>query len=1094
MRKTFWLFLVLLLPFVVYSQNWTHFIGGESKPNFYRIVEQAGKYAANEAGENQELFKRWEYFWRYRIDKRTGFFPNTTPAEEFYKVYGKNYRSSGDWTSLGPSSSMGGYAGIGRINTIAFHPADTNVFWIGAPAGGLWQTTDGGNSWTVLTDSNAVLGVSAIAIPPDFDTSHIIYIGTGDRDGYSNFSAGVLKSADGGVTWQQTGLIFDPADLVVVNNMRINPDSPAVIYAATSDGLYKTTDYAATWTKISSEEFVDIELCPGFPDTIFAATRDGEIYRSLNGGADWTVVFNNSSAHRIELAVSAANPAVVYAVAAASDNGLYGVFKSVDYGATFSLIFDDLNLLDWGNGTGSFGQGWYDLALAVNPQNENDVYLGGVNTWHSTDGGLSWQLANHWYGGYGVQAVHADKHYLAFRNNDTVLYECNDGGIYKTYNGQLWFDLSNGLVISQMYGLSTAQTVDNQVITGLQDNGTKLMVSENWYDVLGGDGMLCQIDYTNELIQYGSLYYGNIYRTLDGWESNYTEISANIPGGASGIWVTPYLIDPVDHETIYIGYSQLWKSEDMGETFESIGTFPQNITHLAICPNNSQYIYASTDNGLYRTTNGGESWEDISAGLPLQDAYIGSICVKDNDPNTVWVTFGGFNQYGVFVSDDGGQTWTNISDGLPQIPVNYIIRNKLEAQYDQLYVGTDFGVFVKNGDSAWRPFDKKLPKVVVTGLDIYYDYENPENSRLRASTYGRGLWESPLQLSGNYVPYVSTVSASDIDTVSATLTGEIINNFGFDISESGFVVGTSPTVSYGDSGIITVQTEPTVTNGTLSLRVSDLTPGTVYYFRAYAINQNGIGYGAPVKFSTKCTSVKTLPWYCDVENEGDFPVCFDNELLTTTVKWYVDSGNDGNPPQAYSGNYNFAVKASVSDAGEVRLLSPVFDFSGYQNVKIRFWAVNAPLFSTVDGFYLQYKNSPSADWQTIADLSYAIPDWTAFEFELPDLSGYYQFGFLANTGHGKGISVDSLSVFPFVANVENIDANFAFSPNPAANYIYVFAQRKGTLTVSSITGKILLVKTIENQAVIDISNFENGVYVLTFSTDKGIAVKKLIKM
>jgi hypothetical protein len=740
------------------------------------------------------------------VNPVTGEFPTTTAYEEYQRIRnqrGQNWRNSGNWVSLGTNSSTGGYAGIGRINTIAFHPTDSMTFWIGAPAGGLWVTTDGAGSWQVLTDSNAVLGVSAIAIPSDYSVSHTIYIGTGDRDAQDNYSIGVLKSTDAGVTWQSTGLVFNPAEKRQVNRLLIPNGEDSVIYAATSNGFYKTIDFGDNWTKYTNTSFIDMEICPNTVDTIYGATRGGDVYRSIDGGENWTLMFHSAGNSRIELAVSADNQAVVYALAAAQDNGLYAIFKSTDYGENFTKIYDEKNLLTWAaDGNGSGGQGWYDLSFAADPNNADIVYCGGVNTWKSIDGGVSWILASHWSGSGGVQAVHADKHFLAFRNNSSVLYECNDGGVYLTYDGENWVHLANGLTISQMYGLSTAQTVDNETITGLQDNGTKLDKNGSWYDVLGGDGMFCKIDYTDEKIQYGSVYYGRIIRTTDEWSSDYTDISENIPGGPNGGWVTPYEIDPIDHNIIYVGYRDLWKSTNMGDDFEKIGSFGSLLDDIAICPTNNQYIYVSSDNSIQMTSDGGANWQNITSGLPISEGAIKDVTVKYNDPLTVWVTIGGFNEYGVFKSTDGGQTWMDISDGLPQIPVNCIIQNRLESSLEQLYVGTDFGVYMKNGDSSWIEYNNSLPKTVVSELDIYYDYANPENSRLRASTYGRGLWESTLELSGNYAPFVTTSFAENITLNEADLSGNITNDFGSAVTQSGIILSShsSPFISDTEYG------------------------------------------------------------------------------------------------------------------------------------------------------------------------------------------------------------------------------------------------------------------------------------------------------
>ena len=157
------------------------------------------------------------------------------------------------WNQLGPNITIGGYNGLGRLNTIAFHPTDANTFWVGAPAGGLWLTETGGDSWIALTDSNEVLGVSAVIVPSDYVTSNTIYIGTGDRDAFDNYGVGVLKSIDGGLHWNTTGLSFNPGNGDVVNNMLIDPTDNNILYAATSAGLYKSIDAGKSWRKIKNK-------------------------------------------------------------------------------------------------------------------------------------------------------------------------------------------------------------------------------------------------------------------------------------------------------------------------------------------------------------------------------------------------------------------------------------------------------------------------------------------------------------------------------------------------------------------------------------------------------------------------------------------------------------------------------------------------------------------------------------------------------------------------------------------------------------------------------------------------------------------------
>jgi len=279
------------------------------------------------------------------------------------------------------------------------------------------------------------------------------------------------------------------------------------------------------------------------------------------------------------------------------------------------------------------------------------------------------------------------------------------------------------------------------VIAGLQDNGTKAMISNTWKGVIGGDGMECLIDYTNTNVQYGELYYGDIYRTDNRWGSS-AYITGSLTGNAG--WVTPYVIDPNNNSTLYVGYQDVWKTTNKGASWSKISAWAgPALQSLAVAPSGSGTIYVATTSILYRTTDGGTTWTNVTGTLPVGSNNITYLSVKQDDPNTLWVSLGQFNAYGVFQSTNGGVTWTNISGGLPSIPVNCVIQNRQSTSQVELYAGTDVGVFIKLGDAAWVPWFTGLPNVVVMELEIYYAAD-PAQSRIRAATYGRGLWESDV--------------------------------------------------------------------------------------------------------------------------------------------------------------------------------------------------------------------------------------------------------------------------------------------------------------------------------------------------------------
>ena len=760
-----------------------------------------------------KIYKRWEYYWEQRVNQNTGEFPNTSSDIEFdkYKNNPNNSKDENDysesWVNLGTNTSGGGYAGLGRINCVAFHPTDVNTFWVGSPSGGIWKTTNGGTNWTILNNNQSVLGVSVIVIPSDYTTSNTIYIATGDRDGGSmwslsggqiadNASIGVLKSTDGGTTWNPTGLTYTASQKKIVYSLVIHPTNNSILFAATSDGLYKSTNGGTTWTSKEVNIWNSIQFKPGDPTIMYATNliNYGSTYmvRSTNSGESWSFFAVTSTGIRGEIAVSPNDPAVVYLLAANNVGNVDGVYKSTNSGVNFTKVNNNsatqpgmLGYYTDGR-TQATGQGSYDWCIAASPTDANTVFIGGITTWKSTDGGVNWAAINNWTSGFpyntGVAVVHADKHALAYQNN-TTLFEGNDGGIYKTTNGGTnWIDLTNGLVISQIYRIGVSQTSSTTVMTGLQDNGSKLYNSGSWSDVTGGDGMECIVDYTTTQYMYSTYVTGTIYRSLDGGVSFPVTISANIPGGQpTGAWVTPYIIDPNNSSTLYAGFNQVWKTTNRGNNWSSASQVLSSsikLRSLAIAPSNSNVLYTADQTNMWKTTDGGATnWSTVT--LPTTTNNVTYITVKNTDPNTLWITYGGYTDGSkVYESTNGGTSWTNISAGLPNLPTMCIVYNKHATDREVLFAGMDVGVYVKDGANNWASFSTGLPNVVVSELEIYYG-GSPD--KLRAGTFGRGLWETniesalPVELSS----FTSTVNKNTVQ-LSWTTSNEI-NNKGFDI-------------------------------------------------------------------------------------------------------------------------------------------------------------------------------------------------------------------------------------------------------------------------------------------------------------------------
>jgi len=720
---------------------------------FYTHLKQENLKEANAINENEvkdenyEKFKRWEWFWESRVNPKTGAFPvaSSYAVQKAYQTaHAKEFElSAGNWISVGPKTSKGGYAGLGRINCVAYSPADTNILYVGSASGGAWKTTNGGSTWSPLGDFNNALGVADMVVVNQ-GGDDIVYLGTGDKDHWDTYSIGVLKSTDGGLSWKTTGLNWQPNQYGMVYRLLLDPGDNNTLYAATNKGLFKTTDAGISWQIINSQHFRDIEFQPGSNSRMYAASsQDGAIYYSVNSGLSWIKSIANSDDKRTELAVTPDSANVVYAVMAAKDDGLLGVYRSSDSGKTYVIIPDTLNLLGWHcDGADSGGQGWYDLTIAADPHHANKIFVGGVNNWMSNDGGKTWIMSNHWSSSCSGKndIVHADKHYLSFQPGTNTLFECNDGGIYKTKDGKSWDYIGSGLITSQIYRLGTSKTVSGEVITGLQDNGTKLFSSGSWYNVGGGDGMECLIDYTDFKTQYCETPNGSISRTKDHWNSS-SDITTGLTG--KGAWVTPFIIDPIDHKTLYIGYQDVFKSTNQGDNWTKISSWNDKaLRSLAIAPSNNKVLYAATYDILYQTKDGGAHWTDITGSLPVNSASITYIAVKNNNPNTLWITMSGYNGDGVYESVNGGISWDNVSTGLPDIPINCIVQNTLKTDTTELYVGTDVGVYVRQNYSQWVPFTAHLPNVVVDELEIQYD--SLGSGKIYAATYGRGLWKSQL--------------------------------------------------------------------------------------------------------------------------------------------------------------------------------------------------------------------------------------------------------------------------------------------------------------------------------------------------------------
>jgi hypothetical protein len=743
---------------------WTSIWGGHGDDfTFEEMQESFNAYWKNrsyEKGKGYKQYKRWESYMSPRIYPSGDMTLPSTTYQNFMnwqRTQNAGARTgSSNWTSLGPfTKATGDDTGVGRLNMLRFDPTDSTVMYVGAPDGGLWKSTNSGASWTTNTDFLGVIGVSDLAI--DSTKTSIMYLATGDIEG-DRRSIGVLKSTDGGTTWNTTGLTWTATDNYKISKLLMNPNNPLNLLAATDGGVFRTIDGGVNWTSPSTiEDFKDMEFKQGDPNTVYASGT--AIWKSTDNGVNWTKITSGlptSNVVRIALGVTRQNGNYVYALIGRSDNnGLLGVYRSTDSGTSWTTQANAPNLLGYvADGSDAAGQAFYDLAITVSPYDKDKVTVGGVNQWQSTDGGVTWAIISHWDPTSGLAFVHADVHELTYSPSGKVIYSCHDGGLGKSENGgKTWKDVSNNLVISQQNSIGISALTATRYVAGLQDIGSiSHKTATSWSVVGGGDGEDAFIDRTDDNYIVTTGTNGSHELSTNGGTSFSSIVSAPLlKGDANANFYSPIRQDPVLSTKYYAGgRNHLYVSTTEGSSWTQLGApfgatgSSNRITEFHIAPNTSATIYAISGTAIAKSINSGTSWTDITGTLPTGTVQLSNLVVSHTDPNKVWVTFSGYSSTNkVYKSINGGTTWTNLSTGLPNLPANTIVHQNGSTN-DDIYIGMDIGIYhIDNTTSTWSAFFTNLPHVRVKNLKISY----LGSGKLRAATYGRGAWESDLSVS-----------------------------------------------------------------------------------------------------------------------------------------------------------------------------------------------------------------------------------------------------------------------------------------------------------------------------------------------------------
>lgn len=715
------------------------------------------------------------------------------------------------WQQVTLSGSQGGFIS-GRARSIAFHPTDANTVWIATAQGGIWRTNNvyaQSPAWVNLSENLPTLAMGAIAIDPK--DPNIIFAGTGETNG--GFSTpggqGLYRSKDGGLNWT----LVANTDVAGTNCSQIvvDPANSQIIYVATGSGkgVLKSIDGGDTWRKVSTAGSpVSIAINAQDPAKIYFGAQGGGVYRSHDAGETWTKISSITGGNRVQVALSPSSPNIIYA--AALQGSATHIHISEDHGMTWELknnanVSSNQRESPNVNYLWNTTQGNYAHSLAVDPQNGNYFFAGGLFIVFSSNKGTVLQVRNNNYGNpANADFVHADIQFLAFNPNDNKLFCLSDGGIaYATdRGGRDWIKLPNqNLSTLQFVGVDSDRDF-TFVVGGTQDNGTNRagVNDANWGEIRGGDGGIAKVAQANPSVVYGTSvrFEDNSSQSVifksetggigspawvildDGTDNIARHPDINRPGGMD--FYPMYDISNDGGVVAIAGPSTVYVSESGGmDDFpikgNSMSGRPQSI-HISKSSEN--LMWAGTSRRVWWTEDGGISWTGVQ--IPSLAGSVSGITSDVNDPKKVYAVSAAASATpgkSFARSNDGGKTWELPASSLPTIPTWSVARSKR----GELFMGTDFGVLYSTDEgNTWSQLGTGLPMAQVLSLNV----RGNNDQYLLAGTYGRGAYYIDItaiySVDGSDIKKTIALEQSYPNPVVAT-TSEV--SFNFSIEKSG---------------------------------------------------------------------------------------------------------------------------------------------------------------------------------------------------------------------------------------------------------------------------------------------------------------------
>jgi len=714
-----------------------------------------GRSVSEMRGTGFAPFSRARWFWESRAD-HTGAIRNDELWRRFLESKQRLLAKStavpaAQWTTLGPStmSNLGG-----RMLCYAFHPARPETIYAGANSGGLWRTTNGGDDWLPLTDQIPAMTVSAIAVNPSAPNEMLIGTGWGWFVALTGYSGvGVLRSTDGGLTWDPTSLAYPQSAGVGIYDVVWDPLDASRVHIAANNGVYRSTDGGLTWGLSRSGDCTALVIHPTNSSILYAAFQGGGLFRSTDAGATYLPFGSGlppaATIQQTSLAICRDVPNTLYTIVTdAATFGMKGLYKSTSGGALWTQVTSIEDVLCQPMSTTNC-IGWLFNAISVAPDNPDHVIAAGVRVGRSTDGGATWVYRDAVSNGLLAPGViYVDSFAFGWHpTNAGVVYGFNDGGVFKSTDAGLnWEPKSSGLQTALLYNIASAATDPDFVVAGTQDHGIQKLDHSGgnlaWTRWTSGEGGPANIDFVSEQVVYGVVNSGTHVKSFNG-ASTYDEPPNMINVGITepGRFLAPTVMNPLDRRVLWTASTQkIYKTTNRGALWVPQSNIP-NVVTIAIDHVDPSVVYAHAYDQstwqLWRTTDAGAAWTQLT------DASIPAWRVTDleADPTIGGVVYATRNSAfagndHVKRSTDWGVTWSDATGDLPDVPTNAIAISPFAPEH--LYVATDLGVYLTtNGGVNWNEWNDGMP--VAYASDIHY---RPQDRTLRVATIGRGAWKS----------------------------------------------------------------------------------------------------------------------------------------------------------------------------------------------------------------------------------------------------------------------------------------------------------------------------------------------------------------